>query len=89
MRSSPLANPSNNSMTYIFTMIKEDIKETDFPLSPTLIAKYQRLGKELKRRSMSNANQTFSTKKVEGVEVITYQRKIYIPIQLQQCGVAW
>ena len=38
---------------------------------------------------MSTTNQNFSTKKIEGVEVITYQGKIYIPVQLQQCVVAW
>ena len=62
------ANPLNDNMAYIF-MTKEDIHETDFPLSPTLIAKCQRMDKELRKRSMSNANQNFITKKVEGVEV--------------------
>ena len=80
--------PTSEVMAYIFVTDK-DIKETDFPLSPTLIAKYQSLDKELKRRCMSDANTNFSTKKVEGVEVITYNGKIYIPIQLQQRVVAW
>jgi hypothetical protein len=80
--------PTNDSMAYIF-MTKEDVKETDFPLSPTLIAKYQRLDNELKRRSTKSRSQNFSTKTIEGVEVITYQGKIYIPIQLQQRVVAW
>ena len=73
-------------MAYIFLTTK-DIKETDFPLSPILISKYQGLDKELKQKCMSTTN--FSTKTLEGVEVITYQGKIYIPVQLQQRVVAW
>jgi hypothetical protein len=65
------------------------MKETDFPLSPNLIATYQRSDNELKRRSMRTKSQNFSTKKIEGVEVITYQGKIHIPVQLQQRVVAW
>jgi transposase InsO family protein len=80
--------PTNDTMAYIF-MTKTDVKETDFPLSPTLIAKYQRLDNELKRRSTRSKSQNFNTKTIEGVEVITYQGKIYIPIQLQQRVVAW
>ena len=34
-------------------------------------------------------NQNFRTKKIEGVKVIMYQGKIYIPVQLQQHVVAW
>jgi len=80
--------PTNESMAYIFLTTK-DIKETDFPLSPILIAKYQGLDKTLKQKCMSKTNDNFSTTKLEGVEVITYQGKIYIPVQLQQRVVAW
>ena len=38
---------------------------------------------------MRTTNQNFSTKRIKGVEVITYQGKIYIPVQLQQRVVAW
>jgi hypothetical protein len=62
--------PMNESMAYIF-LTEKDIKETDFPLSPILICKYQRLDKTLKQKAMSTTNQNFSTKKLEGVEVIT------------------
>jgi hypothetical protein len=75
-------------MAYIF-LPKMDIKETGFPLSPTLVAEYQRSDNKLKRRSMRTKSQIFSTKKIQGVEVIMYQGKIYIPVQLQQRVVAW
>ena len=81
--------PMNDSMAYIFLTTK-DIRETDFPLSPILIAKYQGLDKTLKpQKCMSKTNDNFSTTKLDGVEVITYQGKIYIAVQLQQCVVAW
>jgi hypothetical protein len=47
------------------------------------------LDNELKQRCMSTKNQNFSIKKFEGVEAITYQGKIYIPVQLQQRKEAW
>ena len=81
-------NPTNDNMAYIF-LTKKDIKETDFPLSPTLISKYQRLDKEFRIRNMNKANQNFSTKKVEGVELDYVSRGNNIPIQLQQYVKTW
>ena len=45
--------------------------------------------KNLKQKCKSKTNDNFSTTKLEGVEVITYQGKVYIPVQLQQRVVAW
>ena len=75
-------------MACIFLTIK-DIRETDFSLSPILIAKYQGLDKTLKQKFTSKTNDNFSMTKLKGVEAITYQGKIYIPVQLQQRVVAW
>jgi hypothetical protein len=66
--------PTNKSMAYIF-LTKTDTKETDFLLSPTLIAKYQQSDNKLKQRIMRTKSQNFTTKKIEGVEVIKYQGK--------------
>ena len=66
--------PTNDSMACIFLTTK-DVKETDFPLSPILIAKYQGLDKTLKQKCTSKTNDNFSMTKLEGVEVITYQGK--------------
>ena len=63
-------------------LTKKEIRETDFQLSPILIAKYQGLDKTLKQKCMSKTNDNFSTIKLEGVEVITHQGRIYIPVQL-------
>ena len=80
--------PMNERMATMF-VTKTDIKETDFPLSPKLIAKYQRVDKELRRKCLSDKNKYYTTKTIEGVELLTYQGKIYIPLQLQQRVVAW
>ena len=71
--------PTNESMANVFLTTK-DAKETDCPLSPILIAKYQGLDKILKQKCTSKTNDNFSMTKLEGVEVITYQGKIYIPV---------
>ena len=66
----------NDSMACIFLTTK-DVKETDFPLSPMLIAKYQGLDKTLKQKCKSKTNDNFSMTKLEGVEVITYKGNIH------------
>ena len=81
--------PTNDSMAYIFLTTKDIRRETDFQLSPILIAKYHGLDKTLKQKCTSKTNDNFSTTKLEGVEVITYQGKIYIRVQLQQLVIAW
>jgi transposase InsO family protein len=82
------STPTKITMAQSF-MIKGEEKETDFPLSPELIAKYQRKDKTLKTKVQSGTSTQFNTTKVEGVEVITYNDKIYIPHHLQQRVVAW
>jgi hypothetical protein len=53
---------TNDGMAYIF-ITKTDIKETDFLLSPMLIAKYPQSDNGLKQRSMRTKSQNFSNKK--------------------------
>ena len=65
----------NDSMADVFLTTK-DVKETDFPLSPMLIVKYQGLDKTLKQKCTSKTNDNFSMTKLDGVEVISYQGKI-------------
>jgi hypothetical protein len=60
-----------------------------FPLSPDLIAKYQRKDKTLNKKIQAGQSTNFNTMTVEGIEVITYKDKIYIPQHLQQRVVAW
>jgi transposase InsO family protein len=79
---------TKSEMAHLF-LIQGETKETDFPLSPELIAKYQRKDKTLKNKIQKGLSNNYSTTKVEGVEVITYHDKIYIPKQLQPRVVAW
>ena len=55
--------PTNESMANVFLTTK-DVKETDFPLSPILIAKYQGLDKTLKQKCTSKTNDNFSMTKL-------------------------
>jgi hypothetical protein len=72
-----LTKPTNESMTYIFLRVKDIKKETDFPLSPIFISKYQRLDKSLKRKAMSVTNQNYSTKTL-GSKWQTLQTKMQV-----------
>ena len=65
-----------------------DIKEEEFLLHPRLIAEKQTRDTCLKRL-MKNNKSKFNTKKVEGVEVVHYEDKIYIPHALQAQVLAW
>ena len=71
-------------------ILKNEEKETDFPLAPKLIAKWQKRDKALQRKLlMDKGDDKYRTRELEGVEVITENRKIYIPSKLQARVVAW
>jgi hypothetical protein len=63
-------------------------QETDFPIHPPLIKKYQDTDKQLKLLVQKNSKD-FATKTVEDVELITFKGKIYMPKQLQSRVVTW
>ena len=66
---------TNDCVAYICLTTKDITRETDFLLSPILIAKYQGLDKTLKHKCSSKTNDNFSMTKLEGIEVTTYQGK--------------
>jgi hypothetical protein len=63
-------------------------QETDFPIHPPLIKKYQDTDKQLKLLVQKNGKD-FATKTVQDVELITFRGKIYMPKELQSRVVAW
>ena len=81
-------NPDVFDMAYSFTTI-EETKETNFPLYPPLIAKYQSQDKQLKDAVLKANRRSFTTKKVEGVALLHLNAKIYMPQILQSRVVAW
>jgi hypothetical protein len=56
---------TKSEMAQLF-LIQGETKETDFPLSPELIAKYQRKDKTLKNKIQKGLSNNYSTTKVEG-----------------------
>ena len=70
-------------------MLNRETKECDFPLYPPMIAKYQKDDKKLKTSMLKTTTEDYTTKKVEGVELIHYLGKIYVPQRLQSRVVAW
>jgi hypothetical protein len=79
--------PDVYDMTEVFITESEE-QETDFPIHPHLIKKYQDADKQLKLLVQKNSKD-FATKTVEDVELITFKGKIYMPKQLQSPVVAW
>ena len=59
-----------------------------FPMRPALIAKEQRKDKKL-QKSFNQSRKEYSTKRIEGHEVITSADKIVIPAPLQGRIIAW
>ena len=59
-------------------------------MSPTLIAKQQLKDKHLQRLLKFNKNQDqYYLKKVEGIELIHYRKKVYVPTTLCSRIIVW
>ena len=74
-------NPAAEELAETFVSIRE-IEDSEFPLYPPLIAKYQEKDKTLKRLMKDKSND-ISVNKVENVDLIHLNNKIYIPRTLQ------
>ena len=59
-------------------MLNRETKECNFPLYPPMIAKYQKQDKKLKTIMLKTKTEDYTTKSVEGAELIHYLGKIYI-----------
>ena len=77
---------ANKKATYVN---KKDIKEEKFPMSPKVVAKYQKKDKRLKKAIATSRSDGYKIKKVEGKELIHYKDKICVPDQLQDRILAW
>ena len=61
---------------------EEEFKDSEFPLKPQAIAKYQQKDKAL-RRQVKKSTASYGTMKLEDAVLITYKDKICVPAQLQ------
>ncbi|CAB9510525.1 Retrotransposon protein [Seminavis robusta] len=66
----------------------EDSELEGFPMNPKILAKAQRLDKEL-RKKVEKSKQEYSKKDIEGHTLICYNEKILVPKVLQNRIVAW
>ena len=64
-------------------------KDESFPMSPKLIEKYQKTDKSLAKKIQSDSTTAYSVQTVEGVDLINYKGKIFVPMVLQKKIVAW
>jgi hypothetical protein len=85
---------SFNNKPDVYDMAKAFITECEeeemyFPIHPPLVKKYQDKDKQLKLLVQQTNRKDFTTTKVEDVELIMFQGKIYMPKELQSRVVAW
>ena len=68
----------------------KDLGETDFPMAPELLQKYQSKDKTLQKHLKDpKKKKDYAIKKVEGVPLIHLKDKICVPFPLQDRIVAW
>ena len=80
--------PSADSLTEMSNAFSKE-KDESFPMSPKLIEKCQKTDKSLAKKLLSDHTTAYSVQVVEGVELINYKGKIYVPSSLQKRIVAW
>ena len=68
---------------------KKEAMSEEFPMLPALIKQHQTKDKELQKKMMKDKKNHFSTKKVEEVELIHYDGKIYVPLTLRERIIEW
>ena len=66
-----------------------EVMSEDFPMLPALLAKKQKKDKELHKKIQRDKDHHFSTQKVENVELIHYNGKIYVPQTLRERILEW
>lgn len=71
-----------------YVMATKEMSETDFPMSPRLIAKYQKKDKALKKELFERPSK-YDLSIIEEVELVTKDTKIYVPARLQHRIVEW
>ena len=87
MPSVDLDEDETYEVSFADLITKEDIEEEAFPLSPKVIAKYQRKDKELRKKAL-RASSAYNMIKLEGVDLIAKHGKVIVPQALQERLVA-
>ena len=81
--------PSADNVVEMSNALSKE-KDEVFPMSPQLIAKYQRKDKTLIKALTKDLDKSkYLMLTVEGAELVSHEGKIYVPAQLQTKVVAW
>jgi RNase H-like domain found in reverse transcriptase/Reverse transcriptase (RNA-dependent DNA polymerase)/Integrase zinc binding domain len=70
-------------------MTAREAKSENFPMSPILILKEQNKDKELQQKKKDDKSKRYSVKKIEGVSLIHFEGKIFIPKPLRERIITW
>ena len=66
---------------------KGEVEESEFPMYPPLIAKYQKKDKHLQKQIAKTGGKDYTSKAVEGVQLVLYKNKSYITGALQGAAI--
>jgi hypothetical protein len=73
-------------LTYVS---RKEVESESFPMNPSLISKEQKKDKSLQQNYKNDKSKRYSLKKVEGVELIHFEGRIFIPKTLRERIIAW
>jgi len=80
---------TENDRLQLSYMTVREAKSEEFPMHPHLIRKEQNKDNDLKRNIKEDQNKRYSKKKVEGVELIHFEGKIFVPKTLRERIIRW
>ena len=80
--------PNKYEQAHSYVSVTE-LTDYEFPLSGKVLAKYQKLDKQLLKYSTGKNKKRFSIINIENENIITYDGKVCVPIALQKKVVAW
>ena len=68
---------------------EKEVEDSQFPVHLALLAEYQSRDKSLQKHMVKTGGKGYTSESVEGVEVVHYKNKIYIPGALKGVRVRW
>ena len=83
-----VAEKADTATVASYVMTTREIEDSEFPMSPSLIAKRQKTDKKL-HSSIKKDPKAYSTRKVEDVELVTKDDRICVPSTVQSRIVSW
>mmetsp|Transcript_2824 Transcript_2824/g.7823 ORF Transcript_2824/g.7823 Transcript_2824/m.7823 type:complete len:1452 (-) Transcript_2824:296-4651(-) len=88
-RDDDVSNTTEEERTPLSYMSTTETESAEFPMKPTTVQKYQQKDKILQQHMKTNSNTDYTTKNVEGVPLIHYKDKIFVPKGLRARITEW